>query len=212
MKALLRAVPASFTQLIAVFFIGLLPFAASAAIVAVDFAGSISESYDENFDDITGTYFDISGVFFIDTATPEAGTGNYPGAVFGMEVYRDGGLLLTQADFTCGGSCANDMFVSASQEAEAYVQDFFVGNLDLLLAPASGVNFNNDINVFLLAAQGNVADYFDAGSSYGSVQVFGEDYFDLYYLDMTVVPVPAAVWLFGSALAGLGWMRRRRVV
>lgn len=25
----------------------------------------------------------------------------------------------------------------------------------------------------------------------------------------TVVPVPAAVWLFGSALAGLGWMRRR---
>lgn len=24
------------------------------------------------------------------------------------------------------------------------------------------------------------------------------------------VPVPAAVWLFGSALAGLGWMKRRR--
>jgi hypothetical protein len=26
----------------------------------------------------------------------------------------------------------------------------------------------------------------------------------------TTVPVPAAVWLFGSALAGLGWMRRRK--
>ena len=26
----------------------------------------------------------------------------------------------------------------------------------------------------------------------------------------TVVPVPAAVWLFGSALAGLGWMRRKQ--
>ena len=26
------------------------------------------------------------------------------------------------------------------------------------------------------------------------------------------VPVPAAVWLFGSALAGLGWMRRKRTV
>ena len=25
----------------------------------------------------------------------------------------------------------------------------------------------------------------------------------------SVVPVPAAVWLFGSALAGLGWMRRK---
>jgi len=26
----------------------------------------------------------------------------------------------------------------------------------------------------------------------------------------TVVPLPAAVWLFGSAVAGLGWMRRKR--
>jgi len=28
----------------------------------------------------------------------------------------------------------------------------------------------------------------------------------------TVVPIPAAVWLFGSALAGLGWFRRRQKV
>jgi hypothetical protein len=27
-----------------------------------------------------------------------------------------------------------------------------------------------------------------------------------------VVPIPAAVWLFGSALGGLGWMRRRKTV
>jgi hypothetical protein len=27
---------------------------------------------------------------------------------------------------------------------------------------------------------------------------------------VSVVPIPAAVWLFGSALAGLGWMRRRK--
>ena len=26
----------------------------------------------------------------------------------------------------------------------------------------------------------------------------------------SVVPVPAAVWLFGSALAGLGWIRRKQ--
>ncbi|HJP04021.1 MAG: VPLPA-CTERM sorting domain-containing protein [Gammaproteobacteria bacterium] len=26
---------------------------------------------------------------------------------------------------------------------------------------------------------------------------------------LTAVPVPAAAWLFGSALAGLGWIRRR---
>jgi hypothetical protein len=28
----------------------------------------------------------------------------------------------------------------------------------------------------------------------------------------TVVPIPAAIWLFGSALAGLGWMRRKQTV
>ncbi|TDJ43959.1 MAG: hypothetical protein E2O50_03875 [Gammaproteobacteria bacterium] len=25
----------------------------------------------------------------------------------------------------------------------------------------------------------------------------------------TVVPIPAVIWLFGSALAGLGWLRRK---
>jgi hypothetical protein len=29
---------------------------------------------------------------------------------------------------------------------------------------------------------------------------------------VATVPVPAAVWLFGSALAGLGWMRRKQTV
>jgi hypothetical protein len=28
----------------------------------------------------------------------------------------------------------------------------------------------------------------------------------------TVVPIPAAVWLFGSALAGLGWLRRKQTI
>jgi hypothetical protein len=28
----------------------------------------------------------------------------------------------------------------------------------------------------------------------------------------TAVPIPAAVWLFGSALAGLGWMRRKQTI
>lgn len=29
-------------------------------------------------------------------------------------------------------------------------------------------------------------------------------------VSISVVPIPAAVWLFGSGLAGLGWMRRRQ--
>ena len=36
--------------------------------------------------------------------------------------------------------------------------------------------------------------------------------FDTNYFVATAVPIPAAVWLFGSALAGLGWMRRKQTV
>jgi hypothetical protein len=28
--------------------------------------------------------------------------------------------------------------------------------------------------------------------------------------ELNIIPIPAAVWLFGSALAGLGWMRRKQ--
>ena len=28
-------------------------------------------------------------------------------------------------------------------------------------------------------------------------------------VEISVVPIPAAIWLFGSALAGLGWLRRK---
>ena len=28
-------------------------------------------------------------------------------------------------------------------------------------------------------------------------------------VNVSAVPIPAAVWLFGSALAGLGWLRRK---
>jgi hypothetical protein len=31
-------------------------------------------------------------------------------------------------------------------------------------------------------------------------------------MNADVVPIPAAVWLFGSALAGLGWMKRKQTV
>jgi len=55
----------------------------------------------------------------------------------------------------------------------------------------------------------------------GTVSVTGEIYDESYsqvqYLlpgatitGTAVVPIPAAVWLFGSALAGLGWTRRRQ--
>jgi len=41
----------------------------------------------------------------------------------------------------------------------------------------------------------------------------GADFLELYIDNVSVqaVPVPAAAWLFGSALAGLGWLRRKQI-
>jgi hypothetical protein len=44
------------------------------------------------------------------------------------------------------------------------------------------------------------------GGGYGSFN-FALDNFT--FSTTSLVPIPAAVWLFGSALAGLGWMRRK---
>jgi hypothetical protein len=57
----------------------------------------------------------------------------------------------------------------------------------------------------------------------GNFYVFGPEYTrvlsedfsytaGVFLVRTTAVPVPAAVWLFGSALAGLGWLRRKQVV
>jgi hypothetical protein len=38
----------------------------------------------------------------------------------------------------------------------------------------------------------------------------GETFRNVISGSVSAVPIPAAVWLFGSALAGLGWLRRRQ--
>ena len=50
-------------------------------------------------------------------------------------------------------------------------------------------------------------NYFTGG---GSADIGGIEAVD--NVQVNIIPIPAAVWLFGSALAGLGWMRRKQTV
>jgi hypothetical protein len=51
---------------------------------------------------------------------------------------------------------------------------------------------------------------FDTGITGNIVGIDGKNNNIAYvYVSPATVPIPAAFWLFGSALAGLGWMRRR---
>jgi len=57
-------------------------------------------------------------------------------------------------------------------------------------------------------------DYTD-GESYGTLdgEFWGSNTQDLaFQTHVSSIPIPAAFWLFGSALAGLGWMRRKQTV
>ncbi len=55
--------------------------------------------------------------------------------------------------------------------------------------------------------------YFENVLSLGSEIVSPGDFVDYHLVTVSAVPVPPAIWLFGSALAGfVGWSRRRQKV
>jgi hypothetical protein len=68
-------------------------------------------------------------------------------------------------------------------------------------APCYTVKFGPSSGVLAYA----FGDWINAGGS-----AFGSEFDPLATGWTVAVPVPAAVWLFGSALAGLGWMRRKQ--
>ncbi|MDB4307867.1 VPLPA-CTERM sorting domain-containing protein, partial [Gammaproteobacteria bacterium] len=55
--------------------------------------------------------------------------------------------------------------------------------------------------------------FFDSGwTNLVAVEFVSNDLQAIDNIVIATVPIPAAVWLFGSALAGLGWMRRKQTV
>ncbi|MEE3240970.1 MAG: VPLPA-CTERM sorting domain-containing protein [Pseudomonadota bacterium] len=74
--------------------------------------------------------------------------------------------------------------------------------------------FETSIDLSALAGrEAQLAFYFDFGKSvspYSNMRMEGEISFDLDNVRITnPVPVPAAAWLFGSALLGLGFVRKK---
>ncbi len=73
------------------------------------------------------------------------------------------------------------------------------------------ITVNNSFETFYLVNWGD-GDFATENLRFGPwvvVEIDGPRNPD-YVTAWSVVPLPAAVWLFGSALAGLGWFRRRQ--
>ena len=98
-----------------------------------------------------------------------------------------------------------------SQLTTVYIDNVMVGQLtDGDDAGPPGYNYAT-LDIFDLTPYASLLD----GANEIRVDVFssGDGWvLDYSKLSVSAVPIPAAVWLFGSALAGLGWLKRKQTV
>lgn len=142
----------------------------------------------------TQSFAAIAGDVFSGSAVGQNFVGdafNEPGKLLLQIVFRDanGGFAGTAA----GGNAAPGFNVFDGNTIDwTNPTDNFWTILGVGTAPAPDNTASVDFNVLVLAPSG------------------GSGFFDSASFDKTVVPVPAAVWLFGSGLIGLIGIARRR--
>jgi hypothetical protein len=144
----------------------------------------------------------------------------------------DGVVLEVGANQEWGGAGSNGTgylttgWVSELFFDRLYDQPFNLHSLDMAdVADVIGTYENGDTITMSLALQPTTWTTVNFGSEWSNlvkVQLLGtalgliaDDpesgiYLNLDNVVVTAVPIPAAVYLFGSALAGLGWLRRRQ--
>jgi hypothetical protein len=183
---------------------------AQAATVTIDFEGVVADSdslipvtpYTEDGYKITAS--DINGIFGKDWI----GLNSNGSAVFGW--------------------CSNGISCE-SIESITLVESGGINPFDLLSLDSSNLNFE------FAGSLSGIGNY-DGGGSISTTLVLSTNTWNTYSFDsswqglssvmiapvtgnwdpaidnivVNTVPIPAAVWLFGSALAGLGWLRRRK--
>ncbi len=132
----------------------------------------------------------------------------FPG-LFKQGAYGNGGVLRLTADQPLNAAAAVFSDIEAGETTTGFDLDLD-GSIDVLfsdwLIPVEGatlfLGFVTDMPVAAVDIHVNSAN----GDPNNGADGVGLD--DLSY--NTVVPIPAAAWLFVSALAGLGWFGRRK--
>lgn len=157
------------------------------------------------------------GPGFVDFTFTKSGTD----AANLSEVYFDDGSLLGLSsissslgvEFTGGSASPPDLPGGNSISPPFNVTAGFLAQADNP-APMKGVNDNTDwlTITFELISGATVADTIAAMGSSLRVGIHVIDFAGGGSESLIApVPVPAAVWLFGSALGALGWIRRRKM-
>ena len=187
---------------------------ALASTLVIDFDGDIifGVPIPSSFDNI---YYDVTDSGFIFTSADDEG-GQSGVGVGENWIGPDGSNALTYCPGCTANmiSVANQLFSLHSVELKNLIpepgDDFLT--ITGFLAGGGEVTANlaatSDWQTFSFGAEWTNLEEVEFGATVGSG-------FDAIYLDnvgVSVVPIPAAVWLFGSALAGLGWRLRKQSV
>lgn len=171
----------------------------------------------------------FAGSFSYDSETPDRlGTGNSTSGLFHLErfeLYVDGDFIqmsglagtLTVANHLSFDQLTTQHFPSLTRGTGGTVAGGVLGGIDFLAAGQFDlVLLDNSASVFVSDALpdwtltlGNFPDFsklfFANNGSFvttGDIALFGG----------SVVPLPGAAWMFGGALAGLGFARRKRIL
>jgi hypothetical protein len=83
--------------------------------------------------------------------------------------------------------------------------DQVFGAFDLFTIAASGLNYGDPVIISETASLAQIGACKAGGSGSAACNAIRNDA----WLEFTVVPIPAGVWLLGSALGVLGWLKRR---
>ena len=145
---------------------------------------------------------DISGVLlnveFTDLQPAAATYGEFPGdfAIFDLE--DEAALAMDAVDDALSAAIIGVLSVGAETLDEG--------------EPIYSIGFGSEVEVPLPPVVVAWASAHEGSGDWGrnpSAFTFPYDDVNRVWATFTVVPVPAAVWLFGSALGMLGWYRRR---
>ena len=137
------------------------------------------------------------------TGANTGGSNAYGGTTSGFGADGFGQFVTVTIERAGGGAFAIDSldyFLDTDSNGWTEIRGTLAGGgTTFLTAVTVGTGDWLNLESVTFRAEGN-----GFGSGFGTVEIDN--------ISVNAVPIPAAVWLFGSALAGLGWMRRKQTV